>query len=60
VGVDQKVVDKSGSWFTYNNLRIGQGREGAKAFLKENPKVVAEIEQKVREKLGLGAANKQE
>jgi recombination protein RecA len=51
--VDQKIVDKSGTWFTYGDLRIGQGREGARAFLKENPKVAAEIEQKVRAKLGL-------
>ena len=48
--VDQKVVDKSGAWFTYGNLRIGQGKEGARTFLKENPKVAAEIEQKVRAK----------
>jgi recombination protein RecA len=53
--VDQKVVDKSGAWFTYGNLRIGQGKEGARAFLKENPKVAAEIEQKVRAKFAPAA-----
>ncbi len=57
-GVDQKVVDKSGAWFTFNNLRIGQGRESAKTFLKDNPKVAAEIEQQVKEKLGLAVAAK--
>ncbi len=56
VGVDQGVVDKSGAWFNYGSLRIGQGKEGAKTFLKDNPKVATEIEAKVRAKLGLGAA----
>ena len=49
VGVNQKVMERNGAWFTYNNLRIGQGKESAKAFLKENPKIAAEIEQKIRE-----------
>jgi len=57
-GVDQNVVDKSGAWFTYNNMRIGQGRESAKTFLKDNPKVAAEIEQKVKEKLAAATATK--
>ena len=57
-GVNQNVVDKSGAWFTYNNLRIGQGRESAKAFLKENPKVAEEIELRVKEKMGLVEAAK--
>ena len=43
------IVEKSGSWFSYNNQRIGQGRENAKQYLKENPKVAAEIEKKIRE-----------
>ncbi len=53
VGVDQGVVEKSGAWFTYNNMRLGQGKEGAKAFLKENASLAAEIDRKVREKIGL-------
>jgi len=57
-GVDQNVVDKSGAWFTYNNMRIGQGRESARTFLKDNPKVAAEIEQKVKEKLAAATATK--
>lgn len=57
-GVNLNVVDKSGAWFTYNNLRIGQGRESAKAFLKENPKVAEEIELQVKEKMGLVEAAK--
>jgi len=56
VGVDKGVVDKSGAWFTYNNLRIGQGKEGARTFLKDNPPVAAEIEKKIKEKLGWGQA----
>jgi recombination protein RecA len=56
VGVDKGVVDKSGAWFTFGNLRVGQGKEGAKTFLKENPKVADEIEQKIKEKLAIVAA----
>ena len=51
-GVDQGIVDKSGSWFNYGSMRIGQGKDGSVTFLKENPQVAAEINQKVREKLG--------
>ncbi len=52
-GVDLDVVEKSGSWFSYGKTRLGQGRENVKQFLKDNPDIRAEIEQKVREKLGL-------
>jgi len=55
LGVDQKVLDKSGTWFTFGNVRLGQGKEGARAFLKDNPKVAAEIEHKIREKVGFAA-----
>ena len=51
--VAQELVEKSGTWFTYKNERIGQGRENAKRFLKENPKTLAELEAKVRSALGL-------
>jgi len=50
------IVEKSGSWFTFNGERIGQGRENAKQFLKENPKVGREIEKKVLENYGIGRA----
>ena len=56
VGVDQGIVEKSGAWFNYGTIRIGQGKEGARVFLKENPKVAEEIERKLREKLGLAVA----
>ena len=47
------VVAKSGSWFSYGDERIGQGRENAKTFLKENPKIALEIEDKIRAAHGL-------
>jgi len=55
LGVAASVVEKSGAWFSYNGQRIGQGRENAKAFLKENPQIANEIEQKIRANAGLVA-----
>ncbi|NOX89565.1 MAG: recombinase RecA [Calditrichaeota bacterium] len=51
--VEFRIVQKSGTWFSYNEMRLGQGRENAKNFLKENPEVFQEIEKKVRVQLGL-------
>ncbi|MBZ0215101.1 MAG: recombinase RecA, partial [Fimbriimonadaceae bacterium] len=48
------VVEKSGSWYSYNSQRLGQGRENAKIFLKENPDLAAEIEEAIRAEAGLG------
>jgi recombination protein RecA len=48
LGVEQDVVGKSGSWFSYEGTKIAQGREGAKRFLRDNPEVTAEIEGKIR------------
>ena len=53
MGVKAGIVEKSGSWFSYNNQRIGQGRENAKLFFKENPKIAAEVEKKIRENAGV-------
>ena len=53
VAVDQDVINKSGSWFSYKNDRIGQGRESVKTFMNANPAVVVEIDTEVRKKLGL-------
>jgi recombination protein RecA len=53
LGVEQKMVQKSGSWYSYGELRIGQGRENAKQFLKENAEVRDEIDAKLRGALGL-------
>ena len=53
LGVKAGVVEKSGAWFSYDSQRLGQGRENAKAFLKENPDLAAKIEQAIRENSGL-------
>jgi len=53
LGVKEGIVEKSGSWFSYNSQRLGQGRENAKIFLKENPEIADEIKQSVREAAGL-------
>jgi len=53
LGVQGGVIDKSGAWFSYGSERIGQGRENAKTFLKENPDMAREIEQKIRANAGL-------
>ncbi len=53
LGVSNRVVEKSGSWFSYGGERLGQGRENCKQFLLENPDIAAEIEEKIRIALGL-------
>jgi recombination protein RecA len=56
LGVKAGVVEKSGSWYSYGDERIGQGRENAKTFLKSNPAIADEIEDKIRASHGLGLA----
>ncbi len=53
VGVSANIINKSGSWYSYGEHRLGQGRENAKDFLRENPTITKEIEDKIRAKLGL-------
>ena len=53
VAVDMDIVKKSGSWFSYNEERLGQGRETVKSILKDNPELADEIENKIRESAGL-------
>ncbi|MAV87873.1 MAG: recombinase RecA [Rhodospirillaceae bacterium] len=53
LGVTADIVEKSGSWFSYNSQRIGQGRENVKNFLRDNPEIAADIEYKIRENAGL-------
>ncbi len=53
LGVKAGVVEKSGSWFSYGDERIGQGRENAKTFLRENTAMAIEIEDKIRASHGL-------
>ncbi len=55
LAVAENIVIKSGAWFAYNEAKIGQGRENAKQYLRDNPVAMAEIEQKVRAKYGIGA-----
>jgi recombination protein RecA len=54
VGVEQSIIRKSGAWYTYDGDQLGQGKENARNFLKENPDVAAEVEKKILEKLGVG------
>jgi recombination protein RecA len=51
MGVEHKIVDKAGAWYSYGGERLGQGKESSRQFLKDNPSVAAEIEAKLREKL---------
>jgi len=53
LAVENEVIQKSGAWFSYGEVRLGQGRENAKAFLQENPDLAAEIEVKVKDVLGM-------
>lgn len=53
LGVKCELIDKSGSWFSYNNEKMGQGRENASQYLKDNPKAALEIENKIREQNNL-------
>lgn len=53
LGVDNDIVSKSGSWFSYGDLRLGQGKESAKAFIAENPDIAQELEERIRVTLGM-------
>jgi recombination protein RecA len=53
LGVKAGIVEKSGAWFSYDSQRLGQGRENAKLFLKDNPGIAAAIEQAIRENSGI-------
>lgn len=53
LGVKAGVVEKSGAWFSYDSQRLGQGRENAKSYLKQNPEIALRIEQAIRENAGL-------
>ena len=53
LGVTTNVVEKSGAWYAFKGEKIGQGRDNAREFLKENPDLAIEIENKVRESLGI-------
>jgi recombination protein RecA len=54
IGAESGIIEKSGAWYSYNGQKIGQGRENAKMYLKDNPVILAEIEEKVKVVLGIG------
>lgn len=56
LGAEYEVLQKSGAWYSYDGERIGQGRENIKTYLKENPEVRDEIDQKIRKAMGVGAS----
>jgi len=55
LGVDLNIVNKAGSWYSYNGERIGQGKDNVREYLKERPELAVEIENRVREQLGIAA-----
>ena len=55
LGVAAKIVDKAGAWYSYNGERIGQGKDNAREFLRENPEIARDIENRIRESLGVNA-----
>ena len=55
VGVDVGIVKKSGAWFTYEGEQLGQGRENAKQFLLENAELMVELNERVRQQVGMGS-----
>ena len=54
LGVEHGIVRKAGAWYTYDGDQLGQGKENARTFLRDNPDVANEIEKKIKEKLGVG------
>jgi recombination protein RecA len=54
LGVEQGIVRKSGAWYTYEGDQLGQGKENARNFLRENEDMANEIEKRIKEKLGVG------
>jgi recombination protein RecA len=57
IGAEMDIIDKSGAWYSYEGERLGQGRENAKQFLKENPNIADKIDFKIRENCNLGASS---
>ncbi|MFI6899566.1 DNA recombination/repair protein RecA, partial [Streptomyces sp. NPDC050256] len=59
MGVEHGFVRKAGAWYTYEGDQLGQGKENARKFLKDNPGLADEIEKKILEKLGIGVSAKE-
>ncbi len=60
IGVDEDIIRKSGAWYTYEGEQLGQGRENAKQFLAENPEIMVEVSEKIRQAVGLVEADEDE
>ena len=60
LGVELNVIQKSGSWFSYNGNKLGQGRDSVKQLIEDNPEMMAEMEKKIKEKIAGGADVKKE
>ncbi len=60
IGAESGIIEKSGAWYSYKDQKIGQGRENAKLYLKDNPAMMAEIEEKVKTVLGITPAGAEE
>jgi recombination protein RecA len=56
LGTLHNIIDKTGAWYTYGKERIGQGKDNARDYLKENPKIAQEIEAKIRAAVGVAGA----
>ena len=56
MGVEYDVLQKSGSWYSYEGTKLGQGREGVKEILKDNPEMANEVEKKIRDKIAASMA----
>jgi recombination protein RecA len=60
LGVELNVIQKSGSWFSYNGSKLGQGRDSVKQLIEDNPEMMEELEKKIKEKISAGADVKKE
>jgi recombination protein RecA len=59
IATEIKIVDKSGAWYTFNNDRIGQGRDNARLFLHEHPDIAVKIEEKIKQHFGIIKSEKE-
>ncbi|HEV3020206.1 MAG TPA: recombinase RecA, partial [Burkholderiaceae bacterium] len=60
LGSQQGIIDKSGAWYSYNGDRIGQGKDNARDYLREHPALALEIENRIRERLGIITRSEQQ
>ncbi len=60
IGVDRRIVDKAGAWYSYKEERLGQGREAVKTFLKSNPDIAEDIAMQIRKSFGFGEKHQED